>query len=59
MSRLPPECHDSDRSGQLVVTDAFLRQDPDEEEDEEDEEDEGEGNEDDEDSADDDGGYSE
>jgi hypothetical protein len=53
MSRLPPECHDLDRSGQLEATDAFLRQDPDEEEDE------GERNEDDEDSADNDEGYSE
>jgi hypothetical protein len=42
MSRIHPQCPDSDRS---VAADALLRQEPDEEEDEED--DEGNGNDDD------------
>jgi hypothetical protein len=52
MSRIHPECPDSDRS---VAADALLRQEPDEEEDEED--DEGNGKDDDDDETDD--GYSE
>jgi hypothetical protein len=45
MSRIQPECPDSDWS---VATDALLRQEPDEEEDEEDDEGNGEDNDDDE-----------
>ena len=55
MSRIHPECPDSDPSDWPVAADVLLRQEPDEEEDEE--EDEGDGNEDDDD--DDDDGYSE
>ncbi len=56
MSRIHPECPDSDSSDRSVAADVLLRQEPDEEEDEE--EDEGDGKEDDEDEATDDG-YSE
>ena len=60
MSRLHPECPDSDPSDRSVAADALLRQEPDEEEDEEDqEEDEGDGKEDDDDDDKDDDGYSE
>jgi hypothetical protein len=52
MSRIYPECPDSDRS---VAADALLRQEPDEEEDEEDDE----GNGKDDDNGDTDDGYSE
>jgi len=56
MSRIHPECPDSDPSDRSAAADVLLRQEPDEEEDEE--EDEGDGKEDDED--DDNGdGYSE
>jgi hypothetical protein len=34
MSRIHPECPDSDPSGRLVAADVLLRQEPDEEEDE-------------------------
>ena len=55
MSRIHPECPDSDPSDWPVAADVLLRQEPDEEEDEEDEEDEqNEENE-----EDDDEGYSE
>ena len=53
MSRIHPECSDSDLPDHSVAIDVFLRQEPDEEEDEE--EDEGDGAEDD----DQDDGYSE
>jgi hypothetical protein len=54
MSRIYPECPDSDPSDRSVVADVLFRQEPDEEE----EEDEDDGKEDDDD-ADDDDGYSE
>ena len=57
MSRIHPECPDSDSSDRLVAADVFLRQEPDEEEDEE--EDEGDGKEDDDDDDTTDDGYSE
>lgn len=44
MSRIHPECPDSDPPDQLLAADVLLRQEPDEEEDEE-EEDEGDGKE--------------
>jgi len=54
MSRIHPECPDSDPSDWPVAADVLLRQEPDEEEDEEeDDEDEDDGDEDDDD------GYSE
>ncbi|MFZ1138227.1 MAG: hypothetical protein ABR881_31540 [Candidatus Sulfotelmatobacter sp.] len=56
MSRIYPECPDSDPSDRSVVADVRLRQEPEEEEDEE--EDEGDSKEDDDDDKDDDG-YSE
>jgi hypothetical protein len=56
MSRIHPECPDSDPSDQSVAADILLRQKPDEEEDEE--EDEGDDKEDNDDDEDDDG-YSE
>ena len=57
MSRIHPECPDSDPSDRSVAADVLLRQEPDEEE----EEDEGDGTEDDDDDDDDkdDDGYSE
>jgi len=57
MSRIHPECPDSDPPDRLVAADVLLRQEPDEEEDE----DEGDGKEDDDDDDDDkdDDGYSE
>ena len=55
MSRIHPECPDSDPSDRSVAADVLLRQDPDEEE----EEDEGDGKEDDDDADEDDDGYSE
>ena len=55
MSRIHPECPNSDPSDRSLTTDVFLRQEPDEEE----EEDEGDGKEDDEDDDEDDDGYSE
>jgi hypothetical protein len=55
MSRIHPECPDSDPSGQSVAADVLVREEPDEEEDEQDEEDE----EDDDNEEDDDDGYSE
>jgi hypothetical protein len=60
MSRIYPECPDSDPSDRSVAADVLLRQEPDEEEDEE--EDEGDGKEDDDDDDGDDkddDGYSE
>ena len=58
MSRIHPECPDSDPADRSVAADVLLRQEPDEEEDQEDqEEDEGDGKEDDDD--DDEDGYSE
>jgi hypothetical protein len=57
MSRIHPECPDSDHSDQSLVPDLFLRQTPDEEDDEED--DEGDGKENDDDDDKDDDGYSE
>ena len=56
MSRIQPECPDSDPSDRSVAADVLLRQEPDGEEDEE--EDEGDGKEDDDDDDKDDG-YSE
>ena len=56
MSRIHPECPDSDPSDLSVLADALLRQEPDEEDD--DEEDEGNGKEDDDDNDKDDDGYS-
>ena len=38
MSRIHPECPDSDPSDRSVAADAFLRQEPDEDEDEEEDE---------------------
>ena len=56
MSRIHPECSDSDPSDRSVAADVFLQQAPDEDE----EEDEGNGKEDDdEDGDDEDDGYSE
>ncbi|HEX4920488.1 MAG TPA: hypothetical protein VFV92_07085 [Candidatus Bathyarchaeia archaeon] len=55
MSRIHPECTDSEPPDRSVAADVFLRQEPDEEEDE----DEGEGKEDEGDEGEDDGGYSE
>ena len=57
MSRIHPECPDSDPSGRLVAADVLLRQKPEEEEGEE--EDEGDGKECDDDDDKDDDGYSE
>jgi hypothetical protein len=57
MSRIYPDCPDSDPSDRPVVADVLLRQAPDEEEDEE--EDEGDGKEDDNDDDKGDDGYSE
>lgn len=55
MSRIHPECPDSDPSDRPIAADVLLRQEPDEEEDEEEEE--GDGKEDDDNDKDD--GYSE
>ena len=55
MSRIHPECLDSDPSDRSVAADVLLRREPDEEEDEEEEEDEGDRKEDDEDEDGDDG----
>ena len=57
MSRIHPECPDSDPSGRLVAADVLLRQEPDEDEDEE--EDGSDGKEGDDDNDKDDDGYSE
>jgi hypothetical protein len=57
MSRIHPECPDSDPSDPVIAADVLLRQEPDEEEDEE--EDEGDGKEDDDDDDETDDGYSE
>ena len=57
MSRIHPECPNSDLSDRSVAADVLLRQEPDEEEDEE--EDEGDGKEDEDDDGKDDEGYSE
>jgi len=57
MSRIHPECPDSDPSHRSVAADVLLRRELDEEEDEE--EDEGEGKEDDDGDDKDDDGYSE
>jgi hypothetical protein len=57
MSRMRPECPDSDPPDRSVVADVLLRQEPDEGEDEE--EDEGDGKEDDDDDDETDDGYSE
>jgi hypothetical protein len=57
MSRIHPECPDSDPSDQSVAADVVLRQEPEEEEDQE--EDEGDGNEDDDENDEDEDGYSE
>ena len=59
MSRIDPECLDSDPSGRSVAADVLLRQEPDEEEDDDEEEGEGDGKEDDDDHDKDDDGYSE
>ena len=56
MSRIHPECPDSDTSGRSVATNVRVREEPDEEEDEE--EDDG-GKEDDDDDDENDEGYSE
>jgi hypothetical protein len=55
MSRIRPECSDTDPPDRSVAAEALLRQEPDEQEDEEDEEDE----QDDDNEKDDDEGYSE
>jgi len=57
MSRIHPECPDSDPSDPLIAADALLRQEPDEEEDEE--EDKGNGKDDGDDDDETDDGYSE
>jgi hypothetical protein len=57
VSRIHPECPDSDPSDRLAAADVLLRQEPAEEEDEK--EDEGDGKEDDDDDYKDDDGYSE
>jgi hypothetical protein len=57
MSRIHPECPDSDLTDRSVAADVVLRQEPEEEEDQE--EDEGDGNEDDDENDEDDDGYSE
>ena len=57
MSRIHPECLDSDPCDRSATADVVLRQEPDEEEDEE--EDEGDGKEDDDDDDEGDDGYSE
>jgi hypothetical protein len=57
MSRIHPECPDSDPSDRSVPSDFLLRKEPDEEEDEEN--DDGDGKEDDDDDDKDDDGYSE
>jgi hypothetical protein len=57
MSRIHPECADSESSDESVVADVLFRQEPDEEDDEE-EEDEGDGDGNEEEDDDDDG-YSE
>jgi hypothetical protein len=57
MSRIHPECPNSDLSDRSVAADVLLRQEPDEEEDEE--EDEGDGKEDEDNDGKDDEGYSE
>ena len=57
MSRIHPECPDSDPSDRSVAAEVLLRQEPDEEEDEE--EDEEDEDDDDDDDTDDDEGYSE
>ncbi len=57
MSRIHPECPDSDPSDQSVAADVLLRQESEEEEDQE--EDEGDGNEDDDENDEDEDGYSE
>ena len=57
MSRIYPECSNSDLFDRSVAADVLLRQEPDEEEDEE--EDEGDGKEDEDDDGKDDEGYSE
>ena len=56
MSRIHPECPDSDPSDRSVAADVVLRQEPDEEDEEEDE---GDGKEDNDDDDNDDDGYSE
>jgi len=58
MSRIHPECTDSDAADRSVAADVLLRQEPDEEEDEEEGEDDGK-EDDADDDEDDDGGYSE
>jgi len=58
MSRIPPECPDSDSSDRSAA-DVLLRQEPDEEEEEDEEEDEGDGKEDEDDDDGNDDGYSE
>ncbi len=58
VSRIHPECTDSDPSDRSVAADVLLRQEPAEEEDEEEDEGDGDGKEDDEDDCNDDG-YSE
>lgn len=59
MSRIHPECPDSDPSDRPIAADILLRQEPDEEEDEEEEEDEDEGDGKEDDDNDKDDGYSE
>ena len=62
MSRIHPECPDSDPCHRSAAADAVLRQEPDEEDEEkeeDDEEDEGDGKEDNDDDDNDDEGYSE
>jgi hypothetical protein len=57
MSRIHPECLDSDSPDRLVAADVLLRREPDEEEDEEEDDGDSKEDEDDDDAADD--GYSE
>jgi hypothetical protein len=60
MSRIHPDCPDSDASNQWLAADLLFRKDPDEEEDEEEEDDDDDGEEDeDDDDEDTDEGYSE
>ncbi|HLA62338.1 MAG TPA: hypothetical protein VK626_08835 [Nitrospiraceae bacterium] len=59
MSRIHPECPDSDPYDRWVAADVLVRQEPDEEEDEEEEEDQGDGKDDDDDDDKNDDGYSE
>ena len=59
MSRIHPECPDSEPLDRSVAADVLVREEPAEEEDEEEDEDEGNGKEDDDDDDEEDDGYSE